>query len=864
MKLSRDCISSSLADFEQATANADVPIALDIETNGLVPFIAEPLWISWATSESIGALPIMHRNPFISNSKDRITSVLTKLHQRKNSSVVWHNGTFDLSVLVAKGWIRLEEIDARSLFDTMLASYTLNPVKNNEGGRHSLKFIYREIKEHDDPEQPTFESVTQKKQFADIPFEDAKWYSAFDAWATLKLHNHFKSEFCRKENSDLEAYFRKVEMPHLLTTIEILTSGIGIKPQKDLSRDLWSITRLYGEYDKTLEKIYELAGRTFNFTSPGSLRSVFFRDAKIRPLGRGKKSGKFAIDKWTMADIFAEISKAETSGLKKQKTLIAWTLYAKLLLENIKKHEEFYEGRNPRTLKIHPQFRQTTSSGRYSCKSPNTLSMSTTSGIKAHLVPDENSAFVVADFGQIDLRVIANETAVIDRHSKMAKAVNDGVDLHLNTLAIVDREAKVLEIKKIHSKNNRLESYDKLNGKNIPLADNDDLSRTIEEIKKRRSSIAKPLNFGISYGLGAKGLLANLNNSEKFQELVFKQLNNSQLESDWLKKLSEQATANRTSYTLEEAETFLNTFHATYPEIPTFQERIEVDDFQRQGTTTNIFGRRSRAEGIPHLLSSSAILDVEIAPGDWYRVHCRGLLYNKQAYRCLVTQVHKLKVDPNDTETRILENVRPLFQLDLAQFDSAIAQLELKNICEEGWRDAVRFNVDNCMYGGEDFFERVKIDSPTIADIKLWEEPLAPFVRLAHQQIKFIQTGPLATFMRYPGYDALRRKLISYRVSSTSMDICKIAMIEFRKTALRFFTQGKLKSRPRIINCIHDEIAVECHHDDIDSVRTLLKEAMSFVSFDPQSYLAEGRELLVKIEADIGSSTESYAKAKPA
>lgn len=873
MSISREDISSSFEDFEAAAKKIDLPIALDLETTGLVPFIAEPTWLSWACDGKVGAIPIEHRNPSGSNVPlMKLVPVLKELHRRSNSTVIWHNAAFDLSVLIGAGLVCLDDISPQSVFDTMLASYVLNPVKNNEGGKHALKFLYRETKSQSDPDQPSYDSVTKGKDFADILFDDAKWYSGFDAWAALRLHSKFNSEFSRPENCDLFPYFKNIEMPHVLTTVEILTTGMELLRQDSLPEELRTITDLYKEYDSTLAKVFDLAGHTFNFTSPKALRYALFRKAGINPLGRGKKSGQYSVDKWTLARIFAEVDSRVTKMTDRKdqnKRLIAWTLYAKLLIENIKKHEEFCNGLNAKTSRIHPQMRQTTSSGRYSCRSPNTLSMSTTSGIKQYLVPREGFSFVIADFSQIDLRVIANETAVVDRQSKMAAAVNNGADLHLNTLSIVDEKTRACNIKKIHYQNDAPVSYDEIDGENITLANQPELTAKIIEIKKKRSSIAKPLNFGISYGLGPKGLLSNLNNSDKFQEIIFKQLKDEKSEDEWVDSLSEQTReAGRRKFSSEHAAEFLAQFHAEYPEIPKFQRKIEEEDLQKTGSTTNIFGRRSRADGVQHLLSDNAVVDVLIGPGEWYRVACRGFEFKKGGFGCLVTKVQALEVGEELEDRKINRELPPLFELDQAKFDSAITQYQLGNICELALREAIQINFENGVWGSDDFFENVIAAAPTMNKelAKISDHPCLPFVCFTHSQIKFIQSGPLATFMRHPGYDALRRKLISYRVSSTSMDICKIAMIEFRKAIGEHIVLGTLPTecRPRIVNCIHDEIAVQCRTEDCEEVKSILKDCMSFKCFAPAKYLAQGRELLVEIEADIGTSEVSYAKAKPA
>lgn len=856
-------IEIGLARFRETVKSLQEPIALDIETSGLDPFVDKITWISWATKSRHGVVPIFHRNPSTHNcSEQELKEELSTMLRNPLVTTIWHNGTFDLSFLVARGWIRTEEIGCK-IFDTMLASYLLNPVKTNENGRHALKWLYKEYLEHrTGVKQPSYQGTTQSHEFADVEFANASLYAAFDAWSTRELYEIFAHDL--KNIPHLAQYFERIEMPHVLTTVEIQTSGLHLRPQDSLpikitqpngkTLEIKDMSSLYDEYDFALQKVFRLAGKTFKFSSPGSLRNILFYTKGLSPLGRGKKSRKYLIDKYTLTRIYAEQTK------RHPKRIISYVLYAKLLQEIIKKHEEFYHGLNRKTGLIHPRMRQTTSSGRYSCKSPNTLSMSSVSNIKHHIIPGKGKAFIVADFSQIDLRVIANETGLINKDSKMLAAVNKGYDLHTLTLSIVKEEVRNKKVKKFHA------DYYERDGEEPKYFVGDPVEEDfVKRAKKDRSSIAKPLNFGISYGLGPKGLLANLNNSEKFQEAIA-DLSIAKSELTWLELLDEQTKqAQANKRTLAEAESFLETFKNTYPEIPGFQSDVAENGLQTDGSTVNIFGRRSLAEGIQHLLKRNAVIDVLSPSKEWFRVTCNGLKFNESGLDVFVKKVEPLQINRRTNE-RTIVGTEPLYSAKIKKFNLAADHLCKGLIDEHEWR-ALMFKAHYAsMWGAELFFDTFRPASPTAQSdfVNISEHPCAPFIHFTHAQIQYIQTGPLATFMRYPGYDALRRKLISYRVSSSSMDICKIAMIRFRVAVKRLLRRGRIKSLPKIVNCIHDEIAIECDAADTRLIKWTLDSVMRFEGFNVAQYLAEGKELLVRIEAESNSSDSSYALAKPA
>jgi DNA polymerase-1 len=128
----------------------------------------------------------------------------------------------------------------------------------------------------------------------------------------------------------------------------------------------------------------------------------------------------------------------------------------------LKKHLHTVTGR------VHADYVQLgAASGRMSCTKPNVQNLPRKGSYRHAVCPGEGRAIVKADFSQIELRI----AAVIANESNMLAAFRAGEDLHHLTAA------KVL---------------------GIPL----------DQVRKEHRQLAKALNFGLLYGMGAKALQA--------------------------------------------------------------------------------------------------------------------------------------------------------------------------------------------------------------------------------------------------------------------------------------------------------------------------------------------------------------------
>jgi DNA polymerase-1 len=149
------------------------------------------------------------------------------------------------------------------------------------------------------------------------------------------------------------------------------------------------------------------------------------------------------------------------------KALKEYRKHQKLLntfLEKLPKHI------NPATGRIHANFNQYgTLAGRFSCSKPNLQQLPRDKNIRALFKGNNGSKIITADYSQIELRILAE----VSKEPKFIELFNSGGDLHKLTASLV-------------------------------------FNKPLDQVSKEERNIAKTINFGLSYGMGAGGLQANL------------------------------------------------------------------------------------------------------------------------------------------------------------------------------------------------------------------------------------------------------------------------------------------------------------------------------------------------------------------
>lgn len=345
-------------------------------------------------------------------------------------------------------------VTEEALFDTEIAAYLLNPLKN--------EYPYEDIaKDYIDGMIPSrkdlLERRTYEKAAAECPAEFLKavCYPAYVAWAARERL------LLALRETGMEELFRRIEMPLVFTLADMEKEGIRVSGEA-LREYAEKLSVQIGALETS---IYEKAGEEFNINSPKQLGVILFEKLQL-PNGKKTKTGystaaevleRLAPDHPIVADIL------EYRQLAKLKST-----YADGLVNYIAE-----DGR------IHTSFNQTiTATGRLSSTEPNlqNIPMRIELGrlIRKAFLPKDGFVFMDADYSQIELRVLAH----LSEDEKLIEAYRTAQDIHRTTASQV-----------FH----------------IPFDEVTDL--------QRRN--AKAVNFGIVYGISSFGLSQDLSISKK-------------------------------------------------------------------------------------------------------------------------------------------------------------------------------------------------------------------------------------------------------------------------------------------------------------------------------------------------------------
>lgn len=169
-------------------------------------------------------------------------------------------------------------------------------------------------------------------------------------------------------------------------------------------------------------EIFEIIWEKFNLNSPKQLQVILFEKLKI-PTTKKIKTW-YSVDNEVLESIGEKYAIAnmilEHRWLRK-----LLTTYVEWLIKNI----------NPQTSKIHTTFNQTgTTTWRLSSENPNLQNIPSGNGyaeaIKSCFIPtDENYTIMVADYSQVELRILAN----LSQDPILLEAFKSWEDIHLKT-----------------------------------------------------------------------------------------------------------------------------------------------------------------------------------------------------------------------------------------------------------------------------------------------------------------------------------------------------------------------------------------------------------------------------------------------
>ena len=321
------------------------------------------------------------------------------------------NSKHDVLVLRRAG-VNLQGLD----FDTMLASYVLDPGRRS----HGLDVLAMEFLDHT---MTPYADVCGKGKtlvsFDQSPLEAARDYSCEEADMTLRLRAMFEPQL---ESAAVRSLLDEIELPlvHVLANVE--WTGITINvPWFHSLKD-----RFRREREAVEKQIYACAGTEFNINSNPQLRDILFNQLGL-PVLKKTSTGPS-----TDASVLQELADA---GHTLPTLLMEYRELAKLENTYLDALPQMV---NPETGRLHTSFNQTVAAtGRLSSSDPNLQNIPIRRelgrDIRRGFIPRSGWTLLAADYSQIELRLLAH----LSGDPAFVEAFKAGGDIHRQTAAII-------------------------------------------------------------------------------------------------------------------------------------------------------------------------------------------------------------------------------------------------------------------------------------------------------------------------------------------------------------------------------------------------------------------------------------------
>ena len=253
-------------------------------------------------------------------------------------------------------------------------------------------------------------------------------YASYDAYSHLRTVQWLIDRLQETPvgvDSNLWEYFLSMEI--------YFTEMLWRMERRGMNLDLAELKRklpiIQGKIDVLEKDICRIAGRHINLQSPKQLAGYFFLDddgLKLEPVKLTKthqpSTDEEVMDTLAEAGVDVATKVVEARKLNKTKSTYMDALIA--LAEYYSDH------------RIHPGFNQFGArTGRISTQNPNSQNFPRPDndewGIRAAFIPAPGKKLIVADYAQIEMRIMAD----MAQDKKMLGAIREGKDLHCFTVA---------------------------------------------------------------------------------------------------------------------------------------------------------------------------------------------------------------------------------------------------------------------------------------------------------------------------------------------------------------------------------------------------------------------------------------------
>lgn len=292
--------------------------------------------------------------------------------------------------------------------------------------------------------------VKKGETFASVELDAATIYASEDAWVTLRLYFKLKQLL----EPALFKLAQELEFPFVRVLWQMQRCGIKI--------DAEMIKGLIGRNEKSLraltDEIYELCGEQFNINSPAQLGAVLFERLGL-PAAKRTKTG-YSTDESVLKDLTA-LHPAVGKILDYRELFKLQSTYCEPLLQLA-----LADAQN----RVRSNFLQTgTATGRLASKNPNLQNIPArgtfAKDVRDCFLAEEGYSLISLDYSQIELRLLAH----FSRDPALLAAFRADEDIHARTAISIFGDAQ-----------------------------------------PAHRTIAKSINFGLIYGMGAGKLSDSL------------------------------------------------------------------------------------------------------------------------------------------------------------------------------------------------------------------------------------------------------------------------------------------------------------------------------------------------------------------
>ncbi|HOW58793.1 MAG TPA: DNA polymerase I [Candidatus Omnitrophota bacterium] len=391
-------------------------VSFDTETTSSDPMVGELVGMSFSW-EPFTAYYIPVSSSFHTGKGLPVKEVLEDLKaifEDEKIQKYGQNIKYD-QIILARNGVQMKGI----AFDTMIASYLIDPIKRN----HNLDDISMEyLNVRKIPTESLIGEGKKQISMAEVPIEKITEYACEDADCVFRLVPILKAKL--KELKLMELY-EAVELPlaEVLAHMEMNGVALDLDFLKKLSE------KAAQEIAVLQKEIYQEAGAAFNLDSPKQIADILFVQKKL-PAFKKTKTG-YSTD--------ASVLEKLALSYELPRKILEYRERSKLKSTYLDALPEMV---NSSTHCVHTSYHQTTTdTGRLSSSEPNlqNIPIKTETGrlVRKAFIPrerkKEKGKILSADYSQIELRILAH----FCEDPSLVKAFAEDRDIHSFTATLL-------------------------------------------------------------------------------------------------------------------------------------------------------------------------------------------------------------------------------------------------------------------------------------------------------------------------------------------------------------------------------------------------------------------------------------------